>query len=268
MILALLAVTVPLSALARMPASSGGGEVVLVPVFGVLGFVLAWRKPANPIGWLLLGAVGFLVLSGAASAYAVADYRLRHGGLPLGWVAVLLQPGWAPAIALFGLSVLLFPDGRLPSPRWRWALWAYLAVAGLWIAGTLIISAQVIIGHHIRVDSGGNLLVIDHPVGSAAWWGTVQTSVLPAARRVLARLRGRPGDQLPAVLRRAPPAAQMAAGWICGGRGRRLGGRALLQQPQPRAPGHRHRRPVRRAGAAAVAWAWPSCGTGCMTLTG
>jgi hypothetical protein len=109
----------------------------------------------------------------------VADYRLRHGGLPLGWFAVLLQPGWAPAIALFGLSVLLFPDGRLPSPRWRWALWAYLAVAGLWIAGTLIISAQVIIGHHIRVDSGGNLLVIDHPAGSAAWWGAVQDLFFP-----------------------------------------------------------------------------------------
>ena len=178
-ILALLAATVPLSALARMPASSGAGELVLVPVFGVLGFVLAWRKPASPIGWLLLGAVGFLVLSGAAGAYAVADYRLRHGGLPLGWVAVLLQPGWAPAIALFGLSVLLFPDGRLPSPRWRWALWAYLAVAGLWIAGTLIISAQVIIGHHVRVDSGGNLLIIDHPAGSAAWWGAVQTVFFP-----------------------------------------------------------------------------------------
>ncbi len=37
-------------------------------------------------------------------------------GLPLGWVAVLLQPSWAPAIALFGLSVLLFPDGRLSGP--------------------------------------------------------------------------------------------------------------------------------------------------------
>ena len=179
MILALLAATIPLAALARLPMSSGVSELIFMPVFGVLGFVLAWRKPGNPIGWLLLGAVGFLALSGAAGAYAVADYRLRHGGLPLGWIAVLLQPGWAPAIAMFGLCVLLFPDGRLPSPRWRWALWAYLAVAGLWIAGTLVISAQVIIGHHIRVDSGGNLLVIDHPAGSAAWWGAVQTVFFP-----------------------------------------------------------------------------------------
>ena len=178
-VLALLAVTVPLGAMDHSAVSSGGGSLVLAPVFGVLGFVVAWRRPDNRLGWLLLGAVGFLVLSGAASSYAVLDYRLRHGSLPLGWVAVLLQPGWAPAIALFGLSVLLFPDGRLPSRRWRWALWAYLAVAALWIAGTVIISVWAIAGHHVQVDSGGNLLVIDHPTGWAAWWGTVQGLFFP-----------------------------------------------------------------------------------------
>jgi hypothetical protein len=145
----------------------------------VLGFVVAWRKPGNRLGWLLLGAVGFLVLSGAAGAYAVAVYRNHHTGLPLGWVAVLLQPGWAPAIALFGLTVLLFPDGRLPGPRWRWALWAYLTVAGLWIAGTVIISVWAIAAHHVQVDSGGNLLAIDHPTGWAAWWGAVQGLFFP-----------------------------------------------------------------------------------------
>ena len=213
LILALLAATVPLSALARLSLSSDVFELISVPVFGGLGFVLAWRKPANPIGWLLLGAVGFLVLSGAAGAYAVADYRLRHGGLPLGWVAVLLQPGWAPAIALVGLSVLLFPDGRLPSPRWRWALWAYLAVAGLWIAGTLIISAQVIIGHHIRVDSGGDLLVIAQPAGSTAWWGAVQTVFFPLLGACwLASLAGQA-----ASYRRSSGERRQQLKWLVGG---------------------------------------------------
>ena len=170
---------VPLSILARQRVGSGGGELVLGPVFGVVGFVVAWRRPRNPLGWLMLGAVAFLVLSGDASSYAVADYRLRHGGLPLGWVAVLLQPAWAPAIALFGLTVLLFPDGRLPSPRWRWMLWAYLAVAAAWVGGVVIISAGAIIGHNVHVDSGGNLLILDHPTGSAAWWGVVDAVFFP-----------------------------------------------------------------------------------------
>jgi hypothetical protein len=178
-IAALIAVTFPLAALAGLKASAGSGSLIFAPVFGVLGFVLAWRKPGNRLGWLLLGAVGFLVLSGAAGAYAVALYRHHHTGLPLGWVAVLLQPGWAPAIALFGLTVLLFPDGRLPSRRWRWALWAYLAVAALWIAGTIVISVWAIAGHHVQVDSGGNLLAIDHPTGGAAWWGAVQGLFFP-----------------------------------------------------------------------------------------
>jgi hypothetical protein len=178
-ILALIAATFALAALAGLKASAGGGTLIFAPVFGVLGFVVAWRKPGNRLGWLLLGAVGFLVLSGAAGAYAVAVYRQHHAGLPLGWVAVLLQPGWAPAIALFGLTVLLFPEGRLPGPRWRWALWTYLAVGALWITGTVIISVWAIAAHHIQVDSGGNLLAIDHPAGWAAWWGAVQGLFFP-----------------------------------------------------------------------------------------
>jgi hypothetical protein len=144
-VLVLLAVTFPLGVLDHSPVSTGGGSLILAPVFGLVGFAVAWRRPGNP----------------------------------LGWVAVMLQPGWAPAVALFGLSVLLFPDGRLPGPRWRWALWAYLTVAALWVAGTIIISLWAIAGHHIQVDSGGNLLAIDHPVGWAAWWGAVQGLFFP-----------------------------------------------------------------------------------------
>jgi hypothetical protein len=179
LVLALMAALVPLGNLAHQGLSTSGGGAILAPVFAIVGFVVAWRKPRNRLAWLMLGAAGFLVLSGDAGSYAVARYRLGHGGLPFGWVAVLLQPGWAPAIALFGLVVLLFPDGRLPSPRWRWALWAYLAVAGAWVAGVFYISAGAIIGHHVHVDSTGNLLLLDHPTGSVAWWGAVQTVFFP-----------------------------------------------------------------------------------------
>ena len=177
-VMALMAASLPLGRLGHLGIGSGGG-VYLAPLFGVVGFVVAWRKPGNPLGWLLLAAVGFLVLSGDASAYALAGYRVRHGGLPLGWVAVLLQPSWAPAIALFGLSVLLFPDGRLPGRRWRWLLGTYLAVAVLWIAGTVVISAGAIIGHDIHLDTSGDLQALNHPAGSSAWWGSIQSVFFP-----------------------------------------------------------------------------------------
>ena len=173
--LALMVALWPLGNLAHQGLGTSAGGIVLVPVFGVVGFVVAWRRPGNPLGWLMLGAACFLVLSGDAGAYAVADYRLRHGDLPLGWAAVLLQPGWAPAISLFGLTVLLFPDGRLPSPRWRWVLWIYAAAATAWVAGVIYISADAIAGHSVHVDSTGNLLALDHPAGGDAWWGVVQS---------------------------------------------------------------------------------------------
>ena len=83
----------------------------------------------------------------------MADYRLHHGTLPLGWVAVLLQPAWAPTIVLLGLAILLFPDGRPPSPRWRWVLVVYLVVGLVWLIGALALAATAIIGHDIRVDA-------------------------------------------------------------------------------------------------------------------
>jgi len=179
LVLALMVALVPLGDLSHQGLSTSGGSAFLAPVFGVVGFVVAWRRPGNPLGWLMLGAAGFLVLSGDAGAYAVADYRLDHGRLPFGWVAVLLQPGWAPAIAFFGLAVLLFPDGRVPSPRWRWVLWVYLAVAGAWVAGVVFISAGAIIRHNVHVAATGDLLLLDRPTGSTAWWGVVQDMFFP-----------------------------------------------------------------------------------------
>jgi hypothetical protein len=132
-VLALMIVEPPLAVFTHQSVNSSGGSLPIwfSAAFAVVGFVVVWRKPRNPLGWIILAAAGFLALSEDASFYVVADYRLRHGGLPLGWVALLAQPGWAPAIVLLGLLLLLFPDGRLPSLRWRWVLWPYLGVAAL-----------------------------------------------------------------------------------------------------------------------------------------
>ena len=174
-LLALMIADVPLARLAHQSVNASGGSlpVWFSAAFGVVGFVVAWRKPRNPLGWVILGGAAFGALSEDASFYTVADYRLHHGGLPLGWVGLLAQPGWAPAIVLLGLVFLLFPDGKPPSPRWRWVLWAYLAVGILWIASAFTLTVGAIIGHHLQVDPSGNLVALNNTAHNAAWWNAV-----------------------------------------------------------------------------------------------
>jgi hypothetical protein len=183
-LLALAIAAVPLSRLAHqsLNASNGSVPVWISAAYGAVGAVVAWRKPGNPLGWAFLLGGLFFALSEDASFYMVADYRLRHGGLPLGWAAVLTQPGWAPGIALLGVAILLFPDGRPPMRRWRWLLWAYLGVAALWIGGALVVSVGALAGHDVRVDSGGNLLALSGNLSgpvSSSWWGAVQLVFFP-----------------------------------------------------------------------------------------
>ena len=150
------------------------GQAVVSAVFVLVGLLVAWRQPSHPMGWMLIGVALLFVLQGDASSYAVLDYRMHHGTLPLGAVAIVLQPSWAPAIVLLGLTVLLFPDGRLPSRRLRWVLWPYLALGALWVVGALVITAKVIIEHRIRVDSSGNLIVLNNSTQTFQWWNIAQ----------------------------------------------------------------------------------------------
>jgi hypothetical protein len=156
------------------------GKAALYLSFAVVGLIVAWHQPRNPMGWVLLGVTFFFFLENLASAYAYLDYRLHGGRLPLGWLAVLLAPSWAPAIVLAGLSVLLFPDGRVPSRRWRPMLWAYLALGALWLGGAFVISLGAVISHHVSIDSSGGLTSLDNPDASDAWWGGVQAVFFPA----------------------------------------------------------------------------------------
>jgi hypothetical protein len=180
--LALLAAEWPFASLAHLTvnSSTGGPQWWTFTPFGVVGFVVAWRKPRNPLGWCLLGLAVAGALSEDGSLYAIAGYRVRHGTLPLGWVAMLAQPSWAVLVVLIGLSVLIFPDGTLPSPRLRWVLWLYLAIGLAWMVSAYVITVNAILRHDIRVDSGGNLLALDNGAASPGWWNVLQNVLFAA----------------------------------------------------------------------------------------
>ena len=89
-------------------------------------------------------------------------------------MTVLPQPSWGLAVVFLSIAVLLFPDGRLPSRHWRWLVRIYLAIAVLAVGGTVVIAVTAIAGHHIQINSSGDLAIIDHPTGAAALEGAIE----------------------------------------------------------------------------------------------
>ena len=107
--------------------------IVLVSAYAIVGWLIASRRPDNSIGWIFLAiALSFAVLL-FANTYARYGSVVASGSLPfadvLSWVGGW---AWAPGFTLLvTLSVLLFPNGKPPSPRWRPVVWASFVVMGL-----------------------------------------------------------------------------------------------------------------------------------------
>jgi hypothetical protein len=179
LVLVLAVAAVPLARLAHgsLNAASGSVPVWVEVLLAVGAFVVAWRKPGNPLGWMFLGSAAVTMLGEDAAYYAVADYRLHHGGLPLGWVALLAQPSGMLGLVLIGLICLLFPNGRPPSPRWRWVLWVYAGISLVWITWTAAITVGAVIGHHPQVDSSGQLYLLSGDDPAATWWNAALTGI-------------------------------------------------------------------------------------------
>lgn len=149
----LLVAAVALSILAHQFAWSDVPQLFLIVIpFAVVGVVVARRQPRNPIGWILLAIVLALLGSGDAGLYAVLHYRLGHPGLPLAPLAAFLAAGWIWLVILLPLAIALFPDGRLPSPSWRWVLRGYLALCAIFIATTGWQDFSGVVASHIQVD--------------------------------------------------------------------------------------------------------------------
>lgn len=150
------------TSLAGEPLWPNTAATVATYVFVLVGGLIAFRRPRNPIGWLCLLAGAAFALEGAL--WGVALYGFAHPGsvpLPEMWAIVgdaFVMPG---LFLMATLLLLLFPDGRLPSPRWRWL--ARVTVA--------LLLVSLLSGPFLPHQSGWGRPTLDNPMAvEAAEW--------------------------------------------------------------------------------------------------
>jgi hypothetical protein len=139
-----------------------------------VGMLVAVRRPGNLLGWLLLGCGVLFSLQGGSVAYSILDYRLHHGTLPLGRLAIALQPTWAAGLVLVAGALWLFPDGHLPTGRWR-RVGGTLFAAGLAFGALNFVPwVTAAAARTLRVDANGTPAAMEHPAGIGLVWVIVE----------------------------------------------------------------------------------------------
>ena len=150
------------------------GLLAITVVIAAVGLVVVAHQPGNAIGWLQTGTALFLLAVENASIYATYVYRLGHHGLPvLAGAALVISQLFFAAVITFPLVILLFPDGRLPSARWKWAVGAYLAITAAGPLCVVAVTAVAIRAGHPDVLADGDLRSVDHPSGGTAFLSAV-----------------------------------------------------------------------------------------------
>ena len=99
---------------------------------GGSGVMIAWFRPANAVGWLLIaGGLGHLLSAAIAPIAAIGLAAEWPEPVTRALVTVFLVSWTIGLPSLFFFALLLFPDGHLPSPRWRWLAW-FIVVFTVW----------------------------------------------------------------------------------------------------------------------------------------
>jgi signal transduction histidine kinase len=198
--------------------SIGDDYLLLMLVLAIVGYLLLGalivaRQPDNRIGWLFIALAIVIELWSTSQAYGVYALIVRPGWLPLPiLIAWISHWSLAAGLVLFIPIFLLFPDGRLPSHRWRPVMWTWAIGSGIAILGFALDQTTIAIGNgncstQSTFDVQGNataciqspihLARFGHLITTVTGIGGLATSVTAVATcvAVVMRFRRARGDE-------------------------------------------------------------------------
>jgi hypothetical protein len=168
----------------EMPVSFGSSPVgvlglVVSPIcYAAIGGILASRLPANPIGWLFIAmGVALGMMLPVNLAVTAAHEGLRPAGTLLTWVAWVRTTFGTPVVLTAAvLAVLVFPEGRLLTPRWRVVMWIVIGAGLVLLASSALDPVGL-----VTYPSLSNPLALPYDLkGVVGWSRTVAATLLMA----------------------------------------------------------------------------------------
>ena len=161
-----------------------------------VGVLIVRRQPRNAVGWLALAAGVVAGAHALVTEYAVLSLIARPDALPGGvWAGWAASWVWIPLVPLAGAEFLLFPNGALPSPRWR-----------LLLGALVLTSAATLAAHQFVPGPLAQYPFLENPVAvrgasdlAAVLWQPLLAATalltLAAAGALVRRYRGAPQEE-------------------------------------------------------------------------
>lgn len=164
--------------------------LILLTIFIVVGWLLSWKRPHNWIGWLLLLIPALFTIGTPATLLGEALLDRAPGvSAWLFWYGYDREDTWSwlPPIGLLLTQIpLRFPDGALPSPRWRWFSWYTIATLVLASAVLSTLSVEVYPG----IPNPAHLsAVVENPLTIPIAFGALAVAFVGSLASLVVRYR-------------------------------------------------------------------------------